>query len=86
MFNVNVTVQDTDFAQTSNVTVQETDLVQASTSLYNVPTVPKLQDIGDVDIATEGKLDGSVLVYDASTDKWVSTKKLEKQLMNGGFF
>jgi hypothetical protein len=45
-----------------------------------------LQDIGDIDVATQGKLDGAVLVYDASTDKWVSTKILEKQLMNGGFF
>lgn len=68
------------------VTIQEDDLIQASTSLYNIPTVPKLQDIGDIDVATQGKLDGSVLVYDTSTDKWVSTKILEKQLMNGGFF
>jgi hypothetical protein len=69
-----------------NVTVQEDDLIGASTSLYNPPTISKLQDVGDIDVATQGKLDGSVLVYDASTDKWVSTKKLEKQLVNGGFF
>jgi hypothetical protein len=69
-----------------NVTVQEDDLIGASTSLYNPPTINKLQDVGDIDVATQGKLDGSVLVYDASTDKWVSTKKLEKQLVNGGFF
>jgi hypothetical protein len=70
----------------TTVTIQEEDLIQTSTDVYNVPTVPKLQDIGDIDVATQGKLDGSVLVYDTSTDKWVSTKILEKQLMNGGFF
>lgn len=68
------------------VTVQEDDLIESSTSLYNIPTIPKLQDVGDIDVATQGKLDGSVLVYDVATDKWVSTKKLEKQIMNGGFF
>lgn len=68
------------------VTVQEEDIIQTSTSLYNVPTIPKLQDIGDVDVTTQGKIDGSVLVYDASTGKWVSTIILEKQLMNAGHF
>jgi hypothetical protein len=68
------------------VTIQEEDLIGTSINEYNVPLLPKLQDIGDIDVATQGKLDGSVLVYDASTDKWVSTKILEKQLMNGGFF
>lgn len=70
----------------TTVTVQEEDLIQTSINEYNIPSVPKLQDIGDVDVAAEGKLDGSVLVYDVATDKWVSTKTLEKQLMNGGFF
>lgn len=83
MDNITVVVSDEDVFST---TVQENDLVQTSTSLYNIPTVPKLQDIGDVDVATQGKLDGSVLVYDTSTDKWVSTKVLEKQLMNAGHF
>jgi hypothetical protein len=70
----------------TTVTIQEEDLIGTSINEYNVPLLPKLQDIGDIDVATQGKLDGSVLVYDASTDKWVSTKILEKQLMNGGFF
>jgi len=68
------------------VTIQEEDLVQTAVSLYNVPTIPKLEDVGDIDVSAQGKLDGSVLVYDTSTSKWVSTKILEKQLMNGGFF
>lgn len=68
------------------VTVQEEDIIQTSTSLYNIPTVRKLQDIGDVDVVTQGKIDGSVLAYDASTGKWVSTIILEKQLINAGHF
>lgn len=68
------------------VTVHEQDQVQTITNVYNVPTIPKLQDIGDVDVATQGKIDGSVLVYDASTGKWVSTIILEKQLINAGHF
>jgi hypothetical protein len=68
------------------VTIQEEDLIGTSINEYNVPILPKLQDIGDIDVVTQGKLDGSVLVYNISTDKWVSTKILEKQLINGGFF
>lgn len=48
--------------------------------------VTTLNELDDVDIITEGKQDGSVLVYDTVTNKWTSTLKLEKQLMNGGFF
>ena len=70
----------------TTVTIHEEDLIQTSINEYNVPLLPKLQDIGDIDVATQGKLDGSVLVYNISTDKWVSTKILEKQLINGGFF
>lgn len=78
-----VTIQEED---TFTTNVQENDLVQTSTSLYNIPAIPKLETVGDVDTTSQGKLDGSVLVYDTSTNKWVSTKLLEKQIMNGGFF
>jgi len=48
--------------------------------------VSSVGELSDVDIITEGKVDGSILVYNQTTNKWVSTIKLEKQLMNGGFF
>ena len=47
---------------------------------------PTLSELSDVDVITEGRQDGSVLVYSTSTSKWTSTLTLEKQLMNGGFF
>lgn len=46
----------------------------------------RVDELSDVDVATQGLRDGSVLVYDTNTSKWVSTITLEKQLMNGGFF
>ena len=68
------------------VVVQEEDVIHASTGVYNVPIIPKLEHIGDVDVVTQGKVDGSVLVYNTSTGKWVSTLILEKQLINAGYF
>lgn len=44
----------------------------------------KLEELRDVDIVTEGKTDGVVLVYDANTDTWKSTRLLQKQVMDGG--
>lgn len=46
----------------------------------------RVDELTDVDITTQGLRDGSVLVYDNNTSKWVATVTLEKQLMNGGFF
>lgn len=66
----------------------ESTLSNGSTLVIGQPAqgVRGLSDLSDVDIVTEGKLDGSVLVYNVQTNKWVSTKTLDKQLMNGGFF
>lgn len=44
----------------------------------------KLEDLRDVDIVTEGKTDGVVLVYNGNTEQWTSTKLLNKQVMDGG--
>jgi hypothetical protein len=35
-------------------------------------------------VDTSAKVDGSVLVYDGTVGKFVATKKLEKQDINGG--
>ena len=44
----------------------------------------KIEDLRDVDIVTEGKTDGVVLVYNGNTEQWTSTKRLNKQVMDGG--
>ena len=38
----------------------------------------------DIDFETEGVEDGSVLVYKAELQKWQSTKKLDRQIINAG--
>ena len=47
---------------------------------------PTLSELPDVDIVTEGKQDGSVLVYKTQTNKWTSTRLLNQQYMEGGEF
>lgn len=68
------------------VTFQEEDTFSICTTSVNASYIESIGDINDVDLNTNGKVDGSVLVYDASTGKWVSTIILEKQLMNAGHF
>lgn len=68
------------------VTVQEEDTFTVSTGLYNPVYVNSLSDIGDVDTVTEGKLDGSVLVYKSATNKWTSTTLLNQQRIDAGEF
>lgn len=68
------------------VTVQEEDTFSVSTGLYNPVYVNSISDIGDVDTVTEGKLDGSVLVYKSATNKWTSTTLLNQQRLDAGEF
>jgi hypothetical protein len=44
--------------------------------------VAEMDNIGNVN--TSSKTDGSVLVYNASSEEWESTLTLEKQNVNGG--
>lgn len=44
-------------------------------------------DLGDIDnVDTSAKVDGSVLVYNATTENWEATLDLDKQNINGGGF
>lgn len=54
--------------------------VSASSNLSNA----KLRDIGDVDSTT--LVGGSMLVYNTSTEKWVTQTLLNQQTMDGGAF
>lgn len=68
------------------VTVQEEDTFTVSTGLYNPVYVNSISDVGDVDTVTEGKVNGSVLVYKTATNKWTSTTTLDAQMFEGGEF
>ena len=64
------------------VIVQEEGLVSVSTNLVN--PFDSLSLVGDIDVTTNGKVNGSVLVYNSTTDKWTSTILLESQDISGG--
>jgi hypothetical protein len=68
------------------VRTNQQGLTLVSSNLNNPATVNRVQDVGDVDIVTNGKIDGSVLVYKATTNKWTSTLNLDQQVMDGGQF
>lgn len=73
-----------DQEQQFSVSMAESSLVVASSTPTAV--VNSLDEIGDVDTVTEGKINGSVLVYKTTTNKWTSTTQLDAQNMEGGFF
>jgi hypothetical protein len=64
------------------VIVQEEGLVSVSTNLNN--PLDSLSLVGDIDITTNGKVNGSVLVYNSTTSKWTATRLLESQDISGG--
>jgi hypothetical protein len=52
--------------------------------LANPAVVESVSNIADVDTTT--KINGSVLVYKTTTNKWTSTTTLDAQNMEGGEF
>lgn len=68
------------------VTFSEQDLLLASTDLTNPVILESLDTVGDVDMSTNGKANGSILVYKTTTNKWTSTTTLDAQNMEGGEF
>ena len=44
----------------------------------------QLENLRDVDVKTYGKEDGSVLVFDESTQTWRSQRLLNKQIIDAG--
>jgi hypothetical protein len=68
------------------VTTSESQLFTASTDTSNPIAVDSLDSVGDIDISTNGKLNGSLLVYRTATNKWTSTTTLDAQNMEGGEF
>lgn len=68
------------------VAVSEGTLTLASSTVSNPAVVESLDAVADVDTLTNGKLNGSVLVYRTTTNKWTSTTTLDAQNMEGGEF
>ena len=66
-------------------TVVETTTT-SSTNLTNPAVVESLDYVGDVDTSTNGKINGSVLVFKTTTNKWTATTTLDAQNMEGGEF
>jgi hypothetical protein len=67
-------------------TVQQTSLFIAATNLAEPATVDTLSSVGDVDVTTNGQVNGSLLVYRTTTNRWTSTTTLDAQNMEGGEF
>lgn len=70
--------------QALSVAVSEGAITLAASNVANPAVVESVSNIADVDVTTNGKLDGSVLVYKASTNKWTATKVLDSQDVTGG--
>jgi len=68
------------------VAVSEGVLTLASSNLAAPAVVESMSNIADVDVTTNGKINGSVLVYRSTTNKWTSTTTLDAQNMEGGEF
>ena len=68
------------------ITTLEQNLTTASADLAPPAVVEALDNVADVDTSTYGKLNGSVLVYRTTTNKWTSTTTLDAQNMEGGEF
>lgn len=68
------------------VAVSEGALVLSSTNLANPAVVESMSNIADVDVITNGKINGSILVYRTTTNKWTASTTLDAQNMEGGEF
>ena len=68
-----------------SVAVSEgTYVLSTTTNLSNPSVLESLSSVGDVDVTTNGTVNGSVLVYKTTTNKWTSTTILDAQDVTGG--
>ena len=68
------------------VAVAEGVLTLASSNVANPAVVESMDSIADVDVTTNGKVNGSVLVYRTTTNRWTASTTLDAQNMEGGEF
>ena len=60
------------------------DLDRIIESVKEAVQVGNISGMEDIDLTTYGVEDGSLLVYNKETEKWQSTRKLERQVINAG--
>jgi hypothetical protein len=72
--------------QALSVAVSEGVVTLASSNVANPAVVESLSNIADVDMTTNGKINGSILVYKTTTNKWTASTTLDAQNMEGGEF
>ena len=72
--------------QALSVAVSEGVLTLSSTNLAAPAVVESMSNIADVDVTTNGKINGSILVYKTNTNKWTASTTLDAQNMEGGEF
>ena len=68
------------------VAVAEGVLTLASSNVSNPAVVESIDNVADVDVTTNGKLNGSILVYRTTTNRWTASTTLDAQNMEGGEF
>ena len=66
------------------VAVSEGSIVLSNTNLANPAVVESMSNIADVDVTTNGKVTGSILIYRATTQKWTASTTLDAQNREGG--
>jgi hypothetical protein len=72
--------------QALSVAVSEGVLTLSQTNLAAPSYVESIANIADVDVSTNGKVNGSILIYKTATNKWTSSTVLDAQNMEGGEF
>ena len=72
--------------QALSVAVSEGVLTLSQTNLAAPSYVESIANIADVDVSTNGKVNGSILIYKTATNKWTSSTVLDGQNMEGGEF
>lgn len=72
----------TDLGKTVVANIQSTQVITSGMMPPN--TVGTITNSADVDVS--GLQDGGMLVYNATTNKWVATNLLEKQIFEAGQF
>jgi len=68
------------------VAVSEGSIVLSNTNLANPAVVESISNIADVDVTTNGKVTGSILIYRETTQKWTASTTLDAQNMEGGYY
>lgn len=68
------------------VAVSEGTIVLSNTNVANPAVVESMSNIADVDVTTNGKTTGSILIYREATQKWTASTTLDAQNMEGGYY